>query len=325
MRTIGSDERPARGCMILSLLICVAALSAANSAQSQTPSQNQTSAYAEAGLSDPRTASPTVQGGAAVAAPSGTAVPLARVLSRTRPQEKAPGTAETVSPAGVPSRPSVALNNPLSQELWSNRMAAIETTEDAETSLALRHLIRQVRSVKFNDKDTGPTFTPPAEPQATAGEMEMLPVQANTAQPAASGTAPTEASTAPEGSTPLSTKAQQTLEVLRQNPGQVREPLEMAELLFLSGRPTEAAPFYARALDRISRIDPSYDADRAWILFQLGNCLRETDTVKAQDVYMKLVSEYPDSPWTELAKAHGRLLTWYQKSRPGQAAMSSQL
>jgi TolA-binding protein len=113
--------------------------------------------------------------------------------------------------------------------------------------------------------------------------------------------------------------------MLQQNPGQVREPLEMAELLFLSGRPTEAAPFYARALDQLNHTDPSYDADRAWVLFQWGNCLRETDTAKAQETYMKLVSEYPDSPWTELAKAHGRLLTWYEKSRPGQPAASPQL
>ena len=87
----------------------------------------------------------------------------------------------------------------------------------------------------------------------------------------------------------------------------------------------------SRSLLRQSRstgsaaVDPSYDADRAWILFQLGNCLRETDSAKAQEAYMKLVSEYPDSPWTELAKAHGRLLTWYQKSRPGQVATSPQL
>jgi uncharacterized protein with HEPN domain len=39
---------------------------------------------------------------------------------------------------------------------------------------------------------------------------------------------------------------------------------------------------------------------------------------RAKDMYMKLVSEYPASPWTELAKAHGRLITWYQTAKPQQ-------
>ena len=40
---------------------------------------------------------------------------------------------------------------------------------------------------------------------------------------------------------------------------------------------------------------------------------------------MKLIAEYPDSPVDGMAKARGRLLTWYQKSRPDQLATSPQL
>ena len=102
------------------------------------------------------------------------------------------------------------------------------------------------------------------------------------------------------------------------DPNEVHDPLEMAELLFLSGRQTEATVFYEKALALTQPNDPATESDRAWILFQLGNCLRQTDMARARDMYMRLVSEYPGSPWTELAKAHGRLITWYQNARPEQ-------
>ena len=323
MRTTASSSLMARGCMILSLLVCVKALPAANAARPRTAAPDRTSAYAEAGLNDPCAVSPMVRVETTGAEPSGTAVPLAKLLSRAQSQAKASGTAGAASQIGTP-RAGVGQNGSLSEELWSSRVAALQTGQDAENSLALRRLIRQVRSVKFAGTDAGPTFTPPAEPAPALQASETLPVQADAAQPTVA-TARTTAPAASEPATSLPAKARKTLEMLQQNPGRMREPLEMAELLFLSGRPTEAAPFYAKALDRISRIDPSYDADRAWVLFQLGNCLRETDTARAQETYMKLVSEYPDSPWTELAKAHGRLLTWYHKGQSGQSATLPQL
>jgi tetratricopeptide (TPR) repeat protein len=308
--------------MILSLLVGVEAVQAANAARPRATTPGQRSAYAEAGSNDPCTVNSILQAEAA-----DTAVPLARLLNRTRSQAKASKTADTADRAGTPLL-DAGQNSSLSKDLWSSRVSAPQISQDAETSLALKRLIRQVRSVKFGEKEAGPTFTAPAEPQPTFQTRETQPVRESMAGPTPSAamiTATNVATTASEPVTPLSTQARKTLEMLQQNPGQVREPLEMAELLFLSGRPAEAAPFYAKALNQITRIDPSYDTDRAWVLFQLGNCLRETDTAKAQETYMKLVSEYPESPWTELAKAHGRLLTWYQKDRPGQPATPPQL
>jgi tetratricopeptide (TPR) repeat protein len=126
------------------------------------------------------------------------------------------------------------------------------------------------------------------------------------------------AAAAPEPALALSPKAQKTLEGLRRDLTRVGDPLETAELLFLSGRPADAGPFYEEALRRTHAGDAASGGDRAWILFQLGNCLRETDITKAQETYMKLIAEYPDSPWTEMARAGGRFLTWYQGARPDQ-------
>lgn len=299
MRTIAIQSPLARACTILSVLVCVRALPAADAAQPVTKGQNPLSAYAETGPSVPCAVSQTIQSGSGASGSSETTVSLAQLMSRTKGQAKSlqTGPGET---------------SPLKQDLWSSRVAAPDQGREAEASLTLKRLVRQVRSVKFEDQNPGPSFTSPAKSLPSDETVKVQPAEIN----AAPSTFPTTAApvAVPSGAK-LSTKAQKTLGILQQSPGQIQDPLEMAELLFLSGRAVEAAPFYAKALDGLKRTDPTYEADRAWVLFQLGNCLRETDIAKAQETYMTLISEYPASPWTELAKAHGRLLTWYQKSR----------
>lgn len=209
----------------------------------------------------------------------------------------------------------------LARELWSGRVTAPDPNDDVTTSLTLKRLIRQIQSVKFEDKRPAPAFTRPVEPQTPPEPSAVQPTKEVKAQPIRPATATVE-----NGETqPLpSNKTQRVLEGLLQDAGRIHDPLEMAELLFLNGRPTEATPFYQKALEHTAPGDPATDQDRAWILFQLGNCLRETDLAQAQDAYVKLISEYPDSPWTELAKAHGRLLSWYREARPQELLASRQ-
>lgn len=239
---------------------------------------------------------------------SDSAVPLARLLSRAREQAKTP-------PAGS------NVGSPLTRELWSSRVAMPQISEDTESSLDLQRLIQQVRSVRFDGQDEAPTFTAPAEPEPAVRRPASEPSRMSVPQAAV----PQKAPAAPQSATALPARTQEALDALRQDPQRVSDALEMAELLFLSGQAAEAAPFYAEALNRLGRTEPAYDTDRAWILFQLGNSLRETDTGQAQEAYTKLISEYPASPWTELARAHGRLLTWYRKNPLDQPATQPQL
>ena len=244
---------------------------------------------------------PRVSGGTAVidpCAPSGASVDSVRAADPK---------AESRNPeSGTETR------GPRARDLWSSRIAAPEVSDDAQTSLALKRLIRQVRVLTLNDKSAAPSSAAPETPAKAEAPTPVI-TSAESIEPA-----PPEpiASAAPETTPALSPKMHKTLEDLRRNAGRVRDPLEVAELLFLSGRPTDAVPFYEEALRRTSAGDTASGADRAWILFQLGNCLRETDATKAQDAYRKLIAEYPDSPWTEMARASGRLLAWYQSTRP---------
>lgn len=204
----------------------------------------------------------------------------------------------------------------LTRRLWENRMSAPDPNEDADSRAALNDLIYKVRSVRFEGDEAGPAFSAPADPTAP---VRSTPPAAPLQRPQPSVPEPMPIpSRQTEPDTPLAPAALARLGDVLSDPSQVRDPLEMAELLFLSGRQTEATVFYERALALTVPNNPSTENDRAWILFQLGNCLRETDMTRARDMYMKLVSEYPGSPWTELAKAHGRLITWYQSARPQQ-------
>lgn len=202
----------------------------------------------------------------------------------------------------------------LTRRLWESRMAAPDPNEDAETRAALNDLIRRIRTVRFEESTRQPTFAVPVEPTAPATPTPLASPVTTTAPPAESSAS----STPPEQDDRLAPKTIKKLENALQDPNQVGDPLELAELLFLSGHRTEAAVFYERALARTTPHDRATEDDRAWIMFQLANCLRETDLARAKDLYMKLVSEHPGSAWTELAKAHGRLITWYQSAKPQQ-------
>ena len=108
----------------------------------------------------------------------------------------------------------------------------------------------------------------------------------------------------------------QILRSLVQHPEKLDNPLELGEILFLSGNLKEASIVYVEALNRKDPNDAGSSLDRAWILFQIGNCLRDDDMPAAAKMYQRLLTEYPNSPWADLAKARSILIDWYLKEEP---------
>jgi len=90
----------------------------------------------------------------------------------------------------------------------------------------------------------------------------------------------------------------------------------VGEILFVSGNVKEASIFYSEALNRKDPNDAGSSWDRAWILFQIGNCLRNDDLPEAAKMYRQLLTEYPNSPWADMAQAQSMLIDWYQKEEP---------
>ena len=105
---------------------------------------------------------------------------------------------------------------------------------------------------------------------------------------------------------------------LTKQPEKVHNPFELGETLFLSDNLQEAAIFYKEALRRQDPNDITSAQDRAWLLFQTGNCLRDYDMVAAKENFGKLVTEYPDLPWADLARIQIDLIDWYTQNNPNE-------
>jgi tetratricopeptide (TPR) repeat protein len=207
-----------------------------------------------------------------------------------------------------------AFSNEITRRLWRSRVSAPGQASDAQTQAALSDLVHRVRSIRFEAKPQGPAAAPFILPEPVVREPNAAP------DPAKAEPRPAQAAAAASAALGEALPAG-TVEALKRvlaDPNQASEPLELAELLYLTGRLSEAAVLYQKALDSLTANDPATREDRAWTLLQLGNCLRETNPGRARDLYTKLVAEHPDSPWVELAKAHSQLISWYEQLQPRQ-------
>jgi tetratricopeptide (TPR) repeat protein len=208
----------------------------------------------------------------------------------------------------------------ITRQLWRSRVLAPEQTDDAEAQITLNDLVRRIRSVKFETREQPLDAAPFTTPEPTRRHLDTILDQGLATQsPAQSPAAPS----APLEN-PLSDEAAEALKRVIADPNQAGNPLELAELLYLTGRLPEAAVLYRKALDVATGKGLAAQADRAWILLQLGNCLRDARPAEARDIYARLVAEYPDCPWVDLAKTNSQFTTWYEQVQPRQWVMTQE-
>lgn len=201
-------------------------------------------------------------------------------------------------------------NNVNGLELLRTEISVAKGQNNTKNRDQLKELIEQIRSVEFEPQKQAPApvivpeKTPAIEPEETVPDV---PVQKEPAKQEVK-------SKQPEESIPGETL--QMLRNLAQNPEKLANPLELGEILFISGNVKEASTFYSEALKRKDPNDVSVSRDRAWILFQIGNCLRNDDLPAAAKMYQQLLTEYPNSPWADMATAQRNLIAWYLKDEP---------
>ena len=199
-------------------------------------------------------------------------------------------------------------NSHLKRRLWLAEFNMTEGEKDKITKNELRRKIEQIRSVNFGLQNEAfepaivPDVVPVDEPDEAVSEDAEEQHKKEEEPGLTYGL--------------VTNKTLQTIRNLSKNPGSLNNPFELGETLFLSGYLKEAAIFYREALKRKSPDDPGSARDRAWILFQIGNCLRNDDQPEAIKMYGQLITEYPNSPWKELADARRALLDWYVKDEP---------
>lgn len=110
----------------------------------------------------------------------------------------------------------------------------------------------------------------------------------------------------------------QKLEKMVEKPEEIDNPYEIGNTLYLSNCVGQAAAFYEEALRRSKPDDMSSSDDRAWLLFQTANSLRSVDMSAAADVYNKLITEFPDAPWADIARVQSNIIAWYSNDKPGE-------
>ena len=86
---------------------------------------------------------------------------------------------------------------------------------------------------------------------------------------------------------------------------------ELADALYLAVENQVAEAFYQRALGTADEA-----AERAWLMFQLANCKKQTDPDLAKQLYGQLAEEYTDSSWRPVALMGIRLIEWEQINQP---------
>jgi tetratricopeptide (TPR) repeat protein len=91
---------------------------------------------------------------------------------------------------------------------------------------------------------------------------------------------------------------------------------ELAEVLFKSGRFSEAGQCYKRAYELLPADDANLVSDKNWILFQMGNCIEYDDPNTARENFAQLLRTNPSSPWADVAKFRHDLTDWLQKEQP---------
>jgi tetratricopeptide (TPR) repeat protein len=205
------------------------------------------------------------------------------------------------------------------QKLWQSRLSVPNGERDDKYRNELQRLIEKIRSVEFEParRTSEPLVAlepvPSAEPEQISlpTDVPQEPVKEQIDDQAIEIEMVTNLPYKPiAGDTLL------MLERMSRDPSQLYDPLALGEVLFLSGHLEKAAEFYQQAFERMERDDVVSGQDKAWALFQTGNCLRDDDLPSAKQIYEQLLVEYPDSPWSDLAKARLRLIEWYLQTKP---------
>jgi len=244
---------------------------------------------------------------------------LAELISAGQERLQTTNVASAASAAKVPEKLAqngfaVAENSNrhLERQLWQARITIPKGEKDKKRENELKDIIGRVRSIEFKPQKDAPEpfiIVEPApvivtEPNKSSANVKTI---GKSKEKEIESKLPYE---------PVTDQTLQTLKSLSEHPDQLDNPFELAEVLFLSGHLKEAVTFYREALTRKTNDEACSAKDRAWILFQIGNCLRDDDLPTAKKMYRQLIADYPDSPWTDSAKAQDKLIDWYLQDRP---------
>lgn len=216
--------------------------------------------------------------------------------------------------AGPPNKQAGLAKAYIARKLWQERIQPPKSPRSNDAA-ELQSLIAKLRSTRL----PSPSVIP-AEPIA---EVNALPRDLVASDPAPLPAPPIKPTilTAPIPALPVTQGPllPETLAQIERMADQAMDAslaLRLADLLYESQYPDRATPFYRLATEALDPNAPLAHENRAWALFQLGNCLRESAPAEAKLAYQRLTSDYPTSPWTDLAAMWHDLADWYWREQP---------
>ena len=198
------------------------------------------------------------------------------------------------------------------QQLMKASISILNNDNDTAIKTDLEHLIEKINRIEIEtqntETDTKSSGTTVGIQQKTPKTKKQKPLKSQISK------TPEEETELPY--VPISKQTLKEFDRLTQHPENVDNPFELAELLFLSKQLEKAAVFYDEALSRTSNDSSISTQRKAWILFQLGNCLQKSDPDRAKQCYTQLINKFPKSSWIEPAKSQLELVNWFQTDQP---------
>jgi tetratricopeptide (TPR) repeat protein len=194
-------------------------------------------------------------------------------------------------------------------ELLKASISSVTADSNSPNKQTLNRLIEQISSMKIRPKPKEPQ--PETQPQRESKELVS---DANETKP----TKPelTQAQEDRQQSTrTLNPEIVQRIERIIEKSGKTDDPQLLADMLYQTGYYELAAYFYELAITRDDNTQAD-DTDNAWLMMQKAVCLSSSNPQQALQTYKSLISQYPASPWTELARNRQDLTDWLEAQQP---------
>ncbi|MDD5133961.1 MAG: tetratricopeptide repeat protein [Phycisphaerae bacterium] len=195
----------------------------------------------------------------------------------------------------------------LHRKLWETTIA-LANENDENNKAELLQMIEKIKSLKFaklqaNQPTDSAEKTRTMKTETAKRPVVLLKPEKIQAAPAVEKTI--------DGNENLTDDA---LAKIENNPDDIQNPYELAEILARGGHLTQAAICYKQTLK--AGLFENQPETKVWILFQLANCLKENQPAEAIKIYARLLTEYPDSTWAKAAKRYNELLNLQLQNKP---------
>ena len=202
-----------------------------------------------------------------------------------------------------------AVNKPSSEiekKLWQTRISHVEDEKENKIKSDLQKIIDEIKTIEFQaPKEADKPVEEIKLPQKTVTKVTLPDTQFFEEN----------IKTKPQYEI-ITDETLKIFEDLSQHPEQIENTFELAEILFQSGHLKQAAKCYIQALEKEKTDKPDINEKISWILLQIGNCSRKHDPQTAVKMYERLITEYPNSIWVDVAKTQNKLIKWHMQEKP---------